>query len=49
MPSDGKSSHGFWPGELKIAELALNNNHSPIYLGNGRSHAKFVLHFIKRI
>ena len=25
---DGKSSHGLWPGEPKMTELALNKNRS---------------------
>jgi hypothetical protein len=32
MPSDGKSSHGLWPGELKMVHLQWNSkgeNHLP--------------------
>jgi hypothetical protein len=27
MPSDGKSSHGLWPGELKINYEILKETH----------------------
>jgi ribosomal protein L31 len=37
MPNDDKSSHGFWPGELKIVAQNISNN---IYLFTSKYNIK---------